>query len=135
MSFDTVRRDIEKRFDANWIVTKVSYDNIDFEPPNRKGKEYWVRLRIFEDAANRMNIGNPGIHRTSGTIIIELYAPLNVGTNTLRSYASDAATIFRDKQFNGITCQEAIPTNVGELDGWFIYNVSIPFYYDGRYAV
>lgn len=134
MSFSTARRDIESRFQNNWIATRVAYDNIDFETPDRKNKEYWVRLRVFEDTANRINIGNPGVHRVSGSIVVELYAPLNTGTNLLRQYADTASSIFRDQVFNGVQCREAIPTNVGELDGWYVYNVTVPFFYDGRYT-
>lgn len=131
MSFATARRDIEGRFMDNWATTRIKYDNINFKPP--RGDEYWVQCKIFEDNTNRINIGTPGIHRVSGTIIIELYAPLNDGTQTIRSYADDVAAIFRDAQFNGVQCREAVPTNIGESDGWYQYMVSVPFFYDGVY--
>ena len=131
MSFATARRDIEKRLSDNWATTKIGHDNVDFTPPN---DDYWVKLRIFEDTANRMNIGTPGVHRVSGTIVVEINGPLNQGTQIIRGYADTIAAIFRDAQFNGITCREAVPANVGEVNGWYRYNVSIAFYYDGRYS-
>jgi len=131
MSFSTARRDIEQRLTDNWATTVIAYDNVDFDPPPN---QYWVRLRIFEDTANRINIGTPGVHRIAGSIIVELFGPLNQGTQTIRSYADTISEIFRDQQFNGITCREAIPTNVGETGGWYKYDVSIPFFYDGRYS-
>lgn len=130
MSFSTARRDIEKRLDANWATTPVAFENVKFNPPNDSP---WVKLRIFENSVNRINIGSPGFHRAQGTIIVEIYTLLGTGSNTGRSYADTIAAIFRDAQFNGITCREASVEIAGEINGWWQTNVSIPFFWDGVY--
>lgn len=140
MSFDTARRDIEKRLDANWATTRVAYENIRFDTP--RTDEPWVQCRIFEDTSNRINVGQPGCHRTSGLIVLSVYVPKNTGTNLARDYASQLAEIFRGRQFNGITCWEATPTNHGiarpplaqEGTSWYQFDVAIRFFWDGYYA-
>lgn len=131
MSFATARRDIEKRLDSNWALTQIAYDNVPFTPPKDQS---WVSLRIFEDDVRRVNIGNPGVHRVSGTISISLYAPENTGTKEIRENADLLADIFRDKQFNGITCREASLSTGILKDGWYMMILSIPFYWDGVYS-
>lgn len=131
MSNATARRDIENRFNDNWATTKIAWDNVHFVPPSG---EAWVAFHVFEDASNRVNIGMPGIHRTSGTIVVNVMVPENTGTNTARGYADTIAAIFRDAVFNGITCREATVTNAGVNEGWYQINVTIPFQWDGSYT-
>ena len=133
MSFATARRDIEGRLTANWATTSIAYDNVPFKTPSDSTS--WVRLRIFEENVTRLNIGNPGTHRVSGLIVVEIFVPQGRGTQTVRGYADTIAAVFRDQQFSGITCREATPRSVGEYEGWWQYNVSVPFYWDGVYSV
>ena len=135
MSLATARRDIEKRLDANWATTVIAWDNVNFIPPDAAAGNSWIRLSILDGEAIRMNLGNPGIHRQTGLITIEIFAPLSEGTDTVRGYADTIASIFRDKQFNGITCREASPENLGENNGWYQMNINIPFFWDGTYTV
>ena len=132
MSFATARRDIEKRLTDNWITTAIAYENVPFKPV---AGTPWVKLRILENTVNRINVGNPGIHRATGLIAVEIYTKLNEGSNTGRGYADTIAAIFRDQQFGGITCREANVTIPGEFDGWWQTNVTIGFFWDGRYTV
>lgn len=130
MSFDTARRDIEQRFTDNWALTKIAYDNVEFVP---KEGEAWTEISIFEDRTRRINIGRPGRHRTTGTIIIGIYVPVNTGTAVARGYAADIADIFRDQTFNGITTTDPSVSNAGRDRQWYKLNMSIPFRWDGEY--
>ncbi len=132
MSFATVSRDIQQRLVDNWASTEIDIDeNVPFNPTN---ETEWIKLRIFDESTQRINIGMPGIHRNNGTIIVEIYTPLNRGTRTGRAYADSIADIFRDKQFNGITCRSASISVPGEKEGWWMTVVSVPFYWDGTYS-
>ncbi len=133
MSLSTARRDIEGRIDSNWALTRVAYENVRF--PVARSDESWVNCQIFEESAERLNIGNPGCHRVRGLIVLSVYVPKGSGTNTARDYADQLAIIFRDQQFGGITCQEAIPRNQGEYQNWYQFDVSIRFFWDGVYDV
>lgn len=134
MSFSTVTRDIELRLAANWSTTVIDVnENADFTPPAYDTP--YVKLRIMDESTNRVNIGNPGVHRSRGTIIVQVLTPLNTGTRTGEQYAEDIGAIFHDQQFNGITCREATDKDAGEYEGRWLTNVIVPFYWDAFHSV
>jgi hypothetical protein len=130
MSLATARRDIEKRLADNWGTTPIAYDNVQFSPPATS----WIRLSILDGDAIRKNVGNPGCHRQTGVIMIQIFVTENEGTNVARQYADTLSALYRDVTFNGITCREASPMNIGLVQGWYQFNVSIPYYYDAYYS-
>jgi hypothetical protein len=130
MSFNTARRDIEKRLEANWATTPIAWENVAFSPP-KEGD--WIHLTIFEERVDRKTVNQPATHRVFGNISIDINTPINVGTATARTHGANIATIFRDQQFNGITCREATLSNGGDVQGTFRMTLSIPFYWDGIY--
>jgi len=133
MSFSTVQRDIEARLVANWGTTRIDINpNVDFPVPSEQ--ESFIKLRVFNESTNRVNVGMPGYHRTRGTIIIQIFTPLNSGNRTALSYGDTLGDLFRDKQFNGITCREAHVEDIGEFNGRWQTNLVVPFYWDGKYT-
>ena len=134
MSFSTVTRDIESRLVSNWATTVIDINtNADFTPPPYDTA--YVKLRLFNEQTQRKNVGNPGLHRTMGTIIVQVFTPKNTGTRTGQEYAETIGAIFRDQQFSGITCREAHVEDVGEYEGRWQTNVIIPFYWDALHSV
>lgn len=131
MSFSTARRDIEKRLNDNWSTTEIAWDNVKFSPVNGTA---WVACHIFEDTVNRINIGVPGQHRVTGTVVINIMLPEGGGTDIARQYGDTLAAIFRDAQFSGITFRETTLNNTGINEGWYQFNLVIPFYWDGIYT-
>jgi len=131
MSLATARRDIEKRLADNWGTTAIAYDNVDFSPPQGAA---WIRLALLDGDAFRVTIGNPGTHRQTGIILLMIFVPLSEGTHVVRQYADTLSALFRDVQFNGITCREASPVNVGAVEGWYQYHVNIPYFYDSVFT-
>ena len=93
MSLATARRDIETRIQSNWATTPVAFDNAPYRP--RAGTP-WVRVHIFEEDVNRLNIGTPGYHRVVGLIVMSIYVPVETGTQVARGYADTLAALFRD---------------------------------------
>jgi len=132
MSFSTVIRDIEQRIKDNWATTVVAFPNV---PLKKKpvSDDHWIRLRVFNDTTNRITIGTPGLHRASGTVVIEIFTPLNKGTRTGFTYGDTLAELFRDAQFNGITFQEVNISDAGPYEGWQKHDLVTPFYWDGTY--
>jgi hypothetical protein len=134
MSFSTVIRDIEARLVANWATTVIDINpNVDFETPAHD--DAYIKLRVFNESTNRVNVGQPGIHRTRGTIIVQVFTPLNSGTRLAMTHGDTIAEIFRDVQFSGITCREAHIEDIGEFEGRWQTNIVVPFFWDGRHTV
>lgn len=128
MTFEAENTAIESKFHDNWAAaTPVKYDNVDFTPP---GNAAFVELQIHNGFASPISTGGTTLYRSPGIISINIYLPLNTGTKTAKGYTDTIAAIFRGQQFSGIICRAASVTRIGELDGKFVYNVSIPFFRD-----
>ena len=131
MSFASERQAIESRFSTQWgTTTPIKYDNIKYVPT--AGTSF-VALEIHKGASIQASLGTSPLFRGIGIISVNIYTPTGSGTNTGRAYADTAAGIFRNVVFSGIVCKSASVTRLGEQEGWFIYNVSIPFYHDETY--
>lgn len=128
MTFEAENTAIESRFYDNWgSTTDIKYDNVDFTPP---ANEAFVELQIHNGDATAVSTGSSVLYRSPGIISVNIYLPLNAGTKTAKGYTDTIAAIFRGQQFSGITCRAASVTRIGELDGKFVYNISIPFFRD-----
>ncbi len=130
MTFKNEQRDIESRFQTQWgSTTSIKYDNVDFTPtPNTS----WVELQVHTGDQIPVSLGGVGAtqYRGVGIISINIYTALNIGSQTGKNLADTAAAIFRGQTFSGIICRGADVTRLGEDNGWFVYNVSIPYFRD-----
>jgi hypothetical protein len=130
MSFKNEERDIQSRFQTNWgVTTPVKYDNRDFNPTP---EESHVVFEIHNGDQIPISTGGVGdtLHRGIGIISINIHTALGIGSQTGKDLADTAAAIFRAQTFSGITCRGADVKRLGESSGWFVYNVSIPFFRD-----
>jgi hypothetical protein len=130
MTFKNEQRDIEQRFKDNWgSTTAVKYANVDFTPVPG---ESWVDINVVDGDQIPISLGGIGatLHRNVGIISINVYTQLNIGTQTGKNLADTAATIFRGQTFSGIICRTVRITDLGETNGWYVHNVSIPFWRD-----
>jgi hypothetical protein len=128
MSYTDQNKAIRSRFHTNWGTDPpVKYDNADFTPPDNAA---FVAFEIVNAGEFVASLGGPIKYRNFGIISINIYAPLNSGTKVLSGYCDTAAAIFRGQQFSSITCLGASVNRIGEVDGRFVYNVSIDFFRD-----
>jgi hypothetical protein len=130
MTFKNEDRDITSRFKTNWgSTTPVKYDNVDFTPT--PGTTF-VEFEIHNGSQMPVSLGGDDdtLYRGVGIISINIHTALNIGTQTGKNLADTAAAIFRGQTFLGIICRGADVTRLGESNGWFVHNVSIPFFRD-----
>jgi hypothetical protein len=128
MSYKDEHKAIEARFNTNWAsTTPVKYDNVDFTPTPG---ENWIELQIHNGDQIPVSLGGTVNYRAIGIISINVHTALNIGSQTGKNLADTAAAIFRGKTFSTITCRGAPITRLGESNGWFVYNVSIPYFRD-----
>lgn len=121
---------------------KVSYDNDGFTPPSSQHdsaftsaedvyKEAWVRLNIMWGAANQVSMGSTPLHRTTGTVIVQIFIPIGRGEGTAYLIADEVADFFRRKRTSGMLFRSPYPRRVGPDEGkWWQLNVVVPFQYD-----
>ena len=133
MTFKNEQRDIEQRFSTNWgSTTPVKYDNVNFTPTPETS---WAEIQVHTGDQIPVSLGGVSatLYRGVGIISINIHTALNIGSQTGKNLADTAAAIFRGQTFSGITCRGADVTRLGETNGWFVYNVSIPYFRDENF--
>jgi len=126
MSFTDTQKNCEARFYANWTTTPIAWQNVHYDPTANTA---YVEFQVVEAESEVVALSDL-LYRNIGIISINIYVPLNQGLQTAKSYADSIKTIFAGQSFNEITCRAASVTTLGEQDGWFVINVSVPFFWD-----
>ena len=140
--FEEVDQAVTKRMDYEWNLLHptipILYENIEVAEGDGLGYEdgeAHIDLEILDGESDRIDLGNvTRSHRYPGFININIYGVKGEGVRDIKELADSAASIFRDQQFNGVSCWSASITKIGPSGGYFQYNVSIPFYADFRYT-
>ena len=127
MSWEEEYFTIEDYFNNNWIETPIAVDNAGFTPPATGS---WVKLYVISGEGNLISLGPNARTRNTGVISVQIYAELNSGVTDVRGLADQAAQIFQNESFDGITCRAASMEHIGEKDGRYQLNVNIPFQRD-----
>jgi len=127
MTYKSEQSAIETRFKANYTLTPVKYDNVDYKPVAGTA---WVELEVHTGDQVPVSLGGPGdvLYRNTGIISIQVRTALNIGTQTGKNIADVCAAVFRGTTFSSITCFGASVTRLGKDDEWFLHNVSIPYF-------
>lgn len=134
MSFATEANAIRSRFSTEWgATTSIAWPNVAFTPTTGTA---WVRLSILPSGADQAEIGVAGSRtfRHDGTVLIEVFVPENSGDGQARTYAEQAAAIFRGVTAGGV--RYGAPhtvTNGNDGAGWFVVSVWCPYMRDTRY--
>lgn len=131
MSYESERQSIEQRFETQWAATlPVRYDNVEFEPPATA----YVELQIHNgDAFAASTGGSTILERSVGIISMNLFGQKGTGTATLKGHVDTLCAIFRNANFDSIQCRSPNVTRLGEQDGRYVINVSVPFYRDAYF--
>ncbi|RLI53406.1 MAG: hypothetical protein DRP09_15780 [Candidatus Thorarchaeota archaeon] len=128
MTFEAENTAIESRFSANFTATPIKWDNVAFAQPTDSP---WVEINIIDGNAFPASLnGGSVLYRHTGIISVNIYVPVGTASKVARQYADQIAAIYRGQQFSSINCYEASIHRLGERDGWFVFNVTVPFYRD-----
>jgi hypothetical protein len=116
------RAAIEAYFNTNWgTTTPIKWENATFVTPGTQNRtrQPWVALFIREAVGSRASIGVTPLRRFVGTIIVQIFTDLNIGTNLARDYASQVADLWRDVTITGVGTTNGIIAIGGAHDGAF----------------
>lgn len=120
---------ITDRFVTLWGSTSpFTFDNEAFTKPPT-----WVRLVVRHTGSNQETLGrvlNRKYNR-QGSIFIQVFTPIDQGTQQADNLAQTARDIFEGVSFNGIYANDAIIREVGPEGDWYQINVEILFFYEG----
>lgn len=126
MAFDAIRAAIEDHFSTNYSTTVVAYDNVPFTPPATSH----VRLFILDGGGSQVDMGAAPSYRYTGVVEVQVFVPSDSGSGPAMQLADEVATLFRGRTLGGVVCRTPYATRVGQRDGWYQVNVTVPFYFD-----
>jgi len=132
VSFVDERNAIETLLNSAWQGrTPVKFENNPFTPPLN---QTWIALTILSGAGQVIALNDSANLRKKhlGTAVVQVFTPLGEGTGTGKREADLVANIFRDAVISaGVAGRIKFRTpnliTVGEDEGWYQYNVAIPF--------
>lgn len=131
---------IENMFETAWgSTTPIRMDNVGFTPPNTS----WVSLEVWDGNSRKASMGTGiQLRRAIGTVMVDVFTPLNGGSKPARVLADQVSGVFRDVVVSGITFYEADIRRIGEkyftnsgtgvpaTAQWYQVSVAVPFKYD-----
>lgn len=128
MSFEVIRVSLEEFFLANFDPTiPVKFENVEFDPP--KGQKKYVAFFVRHGESFQVGM-SPPTDRYIGAIIIQIFLPLNDGSKKAADIADDISEFFKRAYISGLTTRVPNFAIVGEVDGKFQCNLTIPFIKD-----
>jgi|SRR6185369_2609672 len=130
MSYLSQHNEIRKRlYDAWGSTTPIAWPNKEFTPPNPQAP--WIRLSINDGEANQINLGStPSTIRYFGIIYFQVFVVQDKGDTQALTLADQLISYFHNWCGVNVRCRAAKVKIVGNSDGWFQVNVSVPFYRD-----
>jgi hypothetical protein len=119
------------RLNDNWTATEVvDANNIRVDAPRKA----YVTVTIDGDE-EQMSFGAPGgnTYRESGLISLHLIVDSNTGTDDLLTWADALRTLFRGKEFGGVSTRSASPAQPVDTSQSGLYyrsQIFVEYYYD-----
>lgn len=122
----TERATCESLFATGWgSTTPIDYENVPFTAPSAAP---WVRIVIRPGpAVTGGTTGSTALNVTTGRVWVQVFVPEGTGTDKARQLADSAASIFGHQRSNGLLFLTPEFTAVGVANGYFQYNVSVPY--------
>lgn len=95
-----------------------------FEPPET---EIWAKVTVKNGGSFITEIGEQPGTRTTGIIFIQLFAPLNTGTDLLSQMADKWAAHMQFHKADTLELREASILDAGDDGRFYQYSVNIPY--------
>lgn len=137
MGFEDIRRAVEFRL-SGWDVvpmladgapTPKTDDQLDQRAVTNaiRAKESWVRCTINHGVSLVASISNQPETRRTGLLQLQIFTPENRGSRPAALLADSLADHFEYWEDGHLTTEAASVQRIGPSDGWYQYNVSVPF--------
>lgn len=115
------------------ITTAWPNAKFDIPDPSAKLTQVWLRVTIMPVGTRQVATGGPGgnRYRHSGTLIVQIFTPPDVGDGRGLQTAESITSLFRSGTYDDVvysTPQAALP--IGIVEGWYQHNLNCPFYAD-----
>lgn len=95
-----------------------------FEPPEG---EIWAKITVRNAGSFIAEIGSKPTTRTTGIIFIQLFAPLNTGTDALSQLAGKWASHMQFHKTDALELREVSILDAGDDSRFYQYSVNVPY--------
>lgn len=123
-----VFRALDTYLHVNWSDTSIHEEGYEFSATNDTA---FIEPKLVLDEVMEGEVAGPsgdGVSLRYGTYLINVYAPLNVGTVTVWGYAGDLESLFYYKDINHVQTERPYSRNMGVEDGFFRVVVLVPIW-------
>lgn len=131
MSFASTNIALENFFTTRWVEsynTPIAYGNVDYDS---EGVDEWVRFSVHWEDGVQASLGNDcRLHRFYGSIIVQIYAPVNLGMKRVLQLTDEVIDILTSQQISGAVLGTASTRMIGQTNNWEQINVRCPFWLD-----
>lgn len=131
MNFESCRNSIESYLNTQWLASSWSaipiiWDNTIDDVDGSKLKPF-----IFDGESEQTSLGAQGCHRRYGILIIQVFIPINTGTDVIEKYCDTLTNMFKAVNLGDAHFMSPTAVRVGNVDKvYFQKNVQAPFYVD-----
>ena len=111
----------------------VSYPNLKFTPPSNSE---WLRVQL-EPADSHTASLSAGMQRfrSVGLLVIGVFIPVGESNADALAIADAIAAFYRGATLSGLSLQAPSISRVGSAQGFYQYNVIVPYRYDDLVTV
>ena len=95
-----------------------------FEPPEN---DIWAKITVKNAGSFIVEIGSEPTTRTTGIVFIQLFAPLNTGTDALSQIADKWAAHMQFHKANSLEMRAASILDAGDDGRFYQYSVNVPY--------
>ena len=120
----TIRSRFAAEFPRLRPAVAIHYDNVGAAPPDG---EPWVRLTIEHGDGEQVSIGAARRWRQTGTVRVQVFAPVGEGGGEALAIADDVASVFRGVSEPGVRFAAPGLTRVGPGRRWYELQVAVPW--------
>lgn len=123
-TLDQVKVSLDTRLQDNWLLTPISFDN---DSGYSKGSVPWIRSLLTPVLSENADLNGAMLHY--GIYRINVFTPIDSGTNDAYSYGQQLMDLFSNTDFDGITCYASeLRRNGDDGNGWYMMTVLVNFW-------
>lgn len=111
-------------------AVKMYYDNAFPKDAEVDKLQSFVLCTIHFTGGEQMNIAPAPHHRTRGRLVFTAAVRVGSGSSKALDYLDGLSTNLKFAQFTGITMTTPLVGLPVTDDGWFSYDLSVPFFFD-----
>jgi hypothetical protein len=121
---------VNTHWQAAYPTVKMYYDNAFPDDAEVDSLQAYVLCSIRFNGGEQMNIAPNPFHRIRGRVMFTAAAREGAGSSKVLEYLDSLVGAMKFAQFGGVTTEQPIVGVPGTAEGWFSYDLSIPFFVD-----